>query len=59
MGRHAILARPASDSFGQGGVPPNFPNVFGAPESVKGKAVLCPKNIVPVICRSKGAPRLA
>ncbi len=44
---NAILARPDSDSRGQELFKPNFSNVFGTPEFVKGKAVLCPKKVGP------------
>lgn len=40
---NALLARPDSPLFAQKGYNQAFPNVFGSPESVKGKTVLCPK----------------
>lgn len=40
---NAILTRPDSPILASRGFNPDFPNVFGTPESVKGKTVLCPK----------------
>ena len=38
-----ILTRPDSPILAEKGFNPDFPNVFGTPESVKGKLILCPK----------------
>ena len=38
-----ILTRPESPILAEKGFNPDFPNVFGTPESVKGKLILCPK----------------
>lgn len=38
-----ILTRPDSPILAEKGFNPGFPNVFGTPESVKGKLILCPK----------------
>ena len=38
-----ILTRPESPILAERGFNPDFPNVFGTPESVKGKLILCPK----------------
>ena len=38
-----ILTRPDSPILAKKGFNPGFPNVFGTPESVKGKLILCPK----------------
>ncbi|MFQ8736001.1 MAG: ABC transporter substrate-binding protein [Bilophila wadsworthia] len=37
------LTRPDSPILAEKGFNPDFPNVFGTPESVKGKLILCPK----------------
>ena len=38
-----ILTRPDSPILAEKGFNPDFPNVFGTPESVKGKLILCPQ----------------
>ena len=40
---NAIYVRPDSPILAEKGFNPDFPNVFGTPESVKGKLILCPK----------------
>ena len=52
-----ILTRPDSPILAEKGFNPDFPNVFGTPESVKGKLILCPKKRRPAICSTNGSPR--
>ena len=40
---NAVMVRPDSPILAEKGFNPDFPNVFGTPESVKGKLILCPK----------------